>query len=65
MATINERMEQLEARLGALQNGMQRMELSLTNRLHQIEETISKLSKAFLSNNDGSISYGEIRNDEI
>ena len=65
MATINERMEQLEARLGALQNGMQRMELSLTNRLHQIEETINKLSKAFLSNNDGSISYGEIRNDEI
>ena len=60
IATIKKRIEQLEARLGALQDGMQWKELGITNRLHQIEETINKLSKALLSNNDGLISYGEI-----
>ena len=63
MATIKERIEQLEARLGALQDGMTWMELSLTNRLHQIEETINKLSKVLLFNNNGSIDYNETQND--
>ena len=64
MATIKEMIEQLEARLGALQDDMQQMELGFINRFHQIEETINKLSKALLSNNNGSISCSEIPNDE-
>ena len=39
---------------------MQRMELGFTNKFHQIEEIINKLLKALLSNNNGSISCGEI-----
>ena len=60
MATVKERIELLEARLGVLQDGMQRMKLGLTNRFHQTKETIKKLSKALLSNNNGSISRSEI-----
>ena len=60
MATVKERIEPLEARLGALQDGMQRMELGFTNIFHLTKETIKKLSKALLSNNNGSISRSEI-----
>ena len=58
MAIIKERIEQ--TRLEALQDDMQQMELDLTNRLYQIEETINKLLKALLPNNDGSISCDKI-----
>ncbi|KAA8539773.1 hypothetical protein F0562_026465 [Nyssa sinensis] len=54
MATNKERIEQLEAGLGGLQDGMSRMELGLTDKLHHMEETIHKLSEAFLSNREGS-----------
>ena len=52
--------EQLEAKLGAPQDGMKHMELSITNKLYQIEETINKLSKALLPKNNGSIGCSEI-----
>ena len=60
MATVKERIEPLETRLGVLQDGMQQMKLGLTNRFHQTKETTKKLSKALLSNNNGSISRSEI-----
>ena len=65
MTTIKEMIEELEVRLGALQDGMQRMKLALTNKLCQIEAIINRLSKALLSNNNGSFGCNEIQNDEI
>jgi hypothetical protein len=43
-------------RLGGLQDGMSRMELSIVGRFHQIKSTINKLTKALLSNKEGSSS---------
>ena len=40
MATNKERIESLEAGLGGLQIGMQQMEISVNDKLHQLEETI-------------------------
>ncbi|RVW72141.1 hypothetical protein CK203_057976 [Vitis vinifera] len=55
MATNKERIEQLEAGLGGLQDGMSRMELGLTDKLHQMEETIHRLSEALLSNKEDQV----------
>ena len=49
MVTNKERIEMLEVGLGGLQDGIQRMELSMSSKLHQLEETINKLSEALLS----------------
>ncbi|WJZ90933.1 hypothetical protein VitviT2T_010048 [Vitis vinifera] len=65
MATNKERIEQLEARLGGLQDGMSRMELGLTDKLHQMEETIHRLSEALLSNKEGSSSNTNDRNGRV
>ena len=62
MATNKERIEQLEAGLGGLQDGMSQMELGLTDKLHQMEETIHRLSEALLSNKEGSNSNANDRN---
>ncbi|KAH9753704.1 hypothetical protein KPL71_015173 [Citrus sinensis] len=43
MSTNKERIERVEAEIGSLQDGMKRMELGLTDRLHRLEETMSKL----------------------
>lgn len=39
METNKERIEQLEARLRGFQDSINRMELDLTDKLHQMEET--------------------------
>ncbi|KAH9685459.1 hypothetical protein KPL70_013963 [Citrus sinensis] len=43
MLTNKERIERVEVEIGSLQDGMKRMELGLTDRLHRLEETMSKL----------------------
>ena len=65
MATNKERIEQLEAGLGGLQDGMSRMELGLTDKLHQMEETIHRLSEALLSNKEESSSNTNDRNGRV
>ena len=49
MATNKERIEMLEAGLGGVQEGVQRIEVSMTGKMQQLEETINKLSEALLS----------------
>jgi len=49
-----ERIEALEARLGGVQDGMQQLELGVADKLHHLEETINKLSEAFLSTREVS-----------
>lgn len=49
MASNKERIEVLEAGLGGLQEGMQRIELAVADKLHQLEDTINKISEALLS----------------
>nr|TKS18114.1 hypothetical protein D5086_0000005970 [Populus alba] len=39
----------LEAGLGGVQEGVQRMEMSMMGKMHQLEETINKLSEALIS----------------
>ncbi|KAH9648537.1 hypothetical protein KPL70_025625 [Citrus sinensis] len=43
MSTNKERIERVEVEIGSLQDGMKHMELGLTDRLHCLEETMSKL----------------------
>ena len=54
MANNKERIENLEARLGGLQDGMQQMEIGINDKLHQLEETINRMSEAFFSNKERS-----------
>ena len=54
MATNKERIENLEARLDGLQDGLQQMEIGINDKLHQLEETINRMSEAFFSNKEGS-----------
>jgi chromosome segregation ATPase len=54
MATNKERIENLEAELGGLQDSVSRMELGLNDKLHHMEEVINKLSMALLSTKDSS-----------
>ncbi|KAA8522091.1 hypothetical protein F0562_012595 [Nyssa sinensis] len=54
MASTRDRIEALEVGLGGVQDGMQRMELGMTDKLHQLEETINKLSEALLSSKGSS-----------
>jgi hypothetical protein len=56
MATNKERIENLEAELGGLQDSVSRMELGLNDKLHHMEEVINKLSVALLSTKDPSSS---------
>ena len=65
MATNKERIEQLEAGLGGLQDRMSRMELGLTDKMHQMEETIHRLSEALLSNKEESSSNTNDRNGRV
>jgi hypothetical protein len=52
-----ERIEMLEAGLGGVQEGVQRMEMSMSGKMRQLEETINKLSEAMLSSK-GESSHG-------
>ncbi|RVW67264.1 Retrovirus-related Pol polyprotein from transposon 412 [Vitis vinifera] len=54
MAYNKERIEALEVGLGGVQDGMQRLELGVTDKLHHLEETINKLSRALLSTKEPS-----------
>ena len=53
MATKKERIQNLEARLGGLQDGMQQMEIGINEKLHQLEETINRMSDAFFQTKKG------------
>ena len=48
MATNKERIKVLEAGLSGVQEGMQRMEFTMADKLRQLEETINKLSDVVL-----------------
>jgi hypothetical protein len=54
----------LEAGLGGVQDGIQRMELSMSNKMRQLEETINKLSEALLSSK-GESSHSNTNRDGI
>ncbi|KAL9432532.1 hypothetical protein AB3S75_027545 [Citrus x aurantiifolia] len=54
MATNKGRVENLEARLDGLQDGLQQMEIGINDKLHQLEEIINRMSEAFFSNKEGS-----------
>ena len=54
MASNKERIEALEAGLDGVQDGMHQLELGVTDKLHHLEETINKLSEAFLSTREAS-----------
>ena len=56
MGTNKERIESLEAGLGGLQNSFSRMEVGVTDKLHHIEDVLSKLSEVLLSNQTASAS---------
>lgn len=56
MGTNKEMIESLEAGLGGLQNNFSRMEIGVNNKLHQIEDALSKLFEVLLSNQTASIS---------
>jgi hypothetical protein len=54
MATNKERIELLETGLGGVQDGMQRLEDYMINRLHSLEETINKLSEVMIASKASS-----------
>ncbi|KAA8549768.1 hypothetical protein F0562_001214 [Nyssa sinensis] len=54
MGTNKERIEQLEVRLGAVHEGLDRMEFGMNDKLHQLEETLNRLSNVLLSNLESS-----------
>ena len=56
MATNKERIESLEVGLGALQDNFSRMKLGVTDKLHQLEATISKVAEALFSKQEPSSS---------
>lgn len=54
MATNKERIENLEVGLGGLHDNLSRIEIGMTEKLHQMEEIIQKLSDVLLSNREAS-----------
>lgn len=54
MATNKESIDSLEVGLSGLQNGMQQIEIGIIDKLHQLEQTINRMSEALLSNKQGS-----------
>ena len=62
MTTNKERIANLEAGLGCLQEGMDRMELGVTDKFHHLEETINRLSEALFSNKEGSSRHNHPNN---
>ncbi|GFS39092.1 hypothetical protein Acr_00g0061130 [Actinidia rufa] len=52
MGTNKERLEQLEAGLGGVQDGLHRMELGMADRLRHLEETLNRLSDVFFPNQE-------------
>jgi len=56
MGINKERIESLEAGLGGLQNSFSCMAVGVTDKLHHIEDVLSKLSEVLLSNQTVSAS---------
>lgn len=54
MATNKERIQNLEAGLGGLQDNLSRMELAVNDKLHQLETVTSKISEVLLTRQDPS-----------
>ncbi|KAA8546583.1 hypothetical protein F0562_002678 [Nyssa sinensis] len=54
MGTNKERIEHLEFGLGAIQEGLQRMEFGMNDKLHHFEEALNRLSNVLLSNPESS-----------
>lgn len=52
MATNKEWIELLEAGLEGVQDRLQRMEVGITNKIQELEDTIARLSDAFFSSRD-------------
>ena len=52
IGTNKERIEQLEARLGEVQNGLHQMELGMTDKLQHLEETLNRLSDVLLADQE-------------
>ncbi|XP_042941551.1 uncharacterized protein LOC122288885 [Carya illinoinensis] len=55
MGTNKERIEQLEAGLDGVQEGLHRMELGMADRLRHVEETLNRLSDVLLANQENLI----------
>lgn len=49
MGTNKERIEHLESELNSVQEGLQRMEMGMNDKLHHLEETLNRLSNALLT----------------
>jgi len=62
MTTNKERIENLEAGLGGLQDNLSRTELGIADKLNRMEDIVQKLSEAMLSNNEASNSNSNDRN---
>lgn len=54
MATNKERIELLEAGLGSLQDGLQRMEIGMSSKLQHLEETLNKLTETIMASKGAS-----------
>ena len=52
MGTNKERIKQLEAGLGEVQDGLHRMELDMVDKLRHLEETVNRLSDVLLANQE-------------
>ena len=52
MGTNKECLEQLEAGLGGVQDGLHKMELGMADRLRHLEETLNRLSDVLLANQE-------------
>ncbi|KAG2663117.1 hypothetical protein I3760_16G012600 [Carya illinoinensis] len=55
MGTNKERIEQLEAGLGGVQEGLHQIELGMADRLRHVEETLNCLSDVLLANQENPI----------
>jgi hypothetical protein len=54
MRINKERIEHLKSGLGVVQEGLQRMEFDMNNKLHHLEEALNRLSNMLLSNLESS-----------
>ena len=54
MATNKERIEQLEAGIGSLQEGLRQVEIGVAEKMRNLEASINRMSKVLLSGREGS-----------
>ena len=52
MGTSKERIEQLEIGLGAIQDGLQQMEIGMNDKLHHMEEVLNQLASTLLADQE-------------